>query len=130
MPMRELNFACIPEAKTSYEGTWDRDADGEPSRYGGFNCFTGTIPPPVGFTFFFRRYRLSQFCHMQYLLRHWKDKDAVPVKKLTSKLDELRRKDPMMDVLIVGGQPSKRCAFIWTQPTAEEGLFYYMPYCQ
>lgn len=53
-----------------------------------------------------------------------------PIDGLVSDLIELQSENPMMDVLIVGERPSKRCALISIEATDEEdGEFYYISYC-
>lgn len=52
-----------------------------------------------------------------------------PIEELVSDLDKLQSKNSMVDVLVVGGRPSKRCVLIRTEPTnRERGVFYYISY--
>lgn len=53
-----------------------------------------------------------------------------PMDELISGLGKLQSENPMMDVFLVGKRPSKSCALIPIEATAEEdGSLYYISYC-
>lgn len=123
--MRDLDLACVSKARYSHSGVRFYD---EEYRMETFSLQTVYNTQVGVFCFCFQRHQLKAL-FLQHPHQNW-DREKLPIEELVSKLDKLRSENPMLDALVVGERPFKRCMLIRTESTSkEEGVFYYVPYC-